>query len=245
MMNKYSLRPMALLLFIFSFLSAPANANVVIAGTRVIYPAGEREVTVRLDNRGELPALVQAWVDDGNKDTPVSLLKVPFVITPVISRIEAHNGQTLRLSYTGDSALPKDKESVFWLNVLDIPPQVAKQQDANSLQMAVRSRIKIFVRPEPLDADGAAQAINTLRWNPTREGLEAINSSPYYVNIASVVINEDKRKISATDGATIAPGQTHLFTLNASDGRVSTDAKITYTAINDFGGETTQQVNIH
>ncbi|MEH3481070.1 MULTISPECIES: molecular chaperone [Enterobacter] len=245
MMNKYRYLPLALLLIVFSLLTMPTHANVVIAGTRVIYPVGEREVTIRLDNRGELPALVQAWVDDGNKDTPVSLLKVPFVITPVISRIEAHNGQTLRLSYTGASTLPKDKESVFWLNVLDIPPQAAKQQDTNRLQMALRSRIKIFVRPETLDADGAAQAINTLRWNTTREGLEAINSSPYYVNIASVVINEGKRKISATDGAMIAPGQTHLFTLIASDGRVSSDAKITYTAINDFGGETTQQVNIH
>ncbi|WP_312742119.1 fimbria/pilus periplasmic chaperone [Cedecea neteri] len=228
----------------FSFISPPTIANVVISGTRIIYPATEREVSVRLDNRGELPALVQVWVDDGNKDTPVSLLKVPFVATPVISRIEAHNGQTLRLSYTGDNALPSDKESVFWLNMLDIPPQNVKQQDENRLQMALRTRIKIFFRPGTLDADGAANAITALRWNATGEGLQATNASPYYVNIASITASEGKRKLSATEGAMIAPGKTHVFNMNASGSRITSGTPITYTAINDFGGETTQQVNV-
>lgn len=244
MMSHYISRPLALLLMAFSFISPPTIANVVISGTRIIYPATEREVSVRLDNRGELPALVQVWVDDGNKDTPVSLLKVPFVATPVISRIEAHNGQTLRLSYTGDSALPSDKESVFWLNMLDIPPQNVKQQDENRLQMALRTRIKIFFRPGTLDADGAANAITALRWNAIGEGLQATNASPYYVNIASVTASEGKRKLSATEGAMIAPGKTHVFKMNASGSRITSGTPITYTAINDFGGETTQQVNV-
>jgi hypothetical protein len=43
-----------------------AHASVVINGTRVIYPSDEREVTVKLSNEGSLPALVQAWLDDGD-----------------------------------------------------------------------------------------------------------------------------------------------------------------------------------
>ncbi|MEX1843598.1 fimbria/pilus periplasmic chaperone [Enterobacter cloacae] len=244
MMNYYFSRSLALLLMAFSFLSSPAIANVVISGTRIIYPAAEREVSVRLNNRGELPALVQVWIDDGNKDTPISLLKVPFVITPVISRIEAHNGQTLRLSYTGGTTLPRDKESVYWLNLLDIPPQNAKKTDENQLQMALRTRIKIFFRPDTLDADGAADAITALSWNATSEGLQATNASPYYVNIASVTARDGKRKLSATEGAMIAPGKTHLFKMNAAGGRMTSGTPVTYTAINDFGGETTQQVSV-
>src|SRR3546814_9447820 len=43
-----------------------ANASVVIAGTRVVFPAANGEVTVRLNNNGEQPALVEAWIDNGD-----------------------------------------------------------------------------------------------------------------------------------------------------------------------------------
>lgn len=48
--------------------TSSAFASVTIIGTRVIYPATEKEVTVRLDNHGNQPALVQAWIDNGNPD---------------------------------------------------------------------------------------------------------------------------------------------------------------------------------
>jgi chaperone protein EcpD len=245
MINKRIPLQFNALLLALPLLAPAAQANVVIAGTRVIYPADQREVTLRLDNRSELPALVQVWVDDGNKDTPIGQLKVPFVITPVISRIEARNGQTLRLSYTGDSQLPGDKESVYWLNLLDIPPQSAKKQDANMLQMALRTRIKIFFRPGKLDADGAATAISSLRWGPTSDGLQAINNSAYYVNIASVTYSNAGRKFSSVEGGMVAPGQTQLFKFNAAGGDVPHGVQINYTAINDFGGETKQQARVN
>jgi chaperone protein EcpD len=245
MINKrIPLKFSALLLALPLFISA-AQANVVIAGTRVIYPADQREVTLRLDNRGELPALVQVWVDDGNKDTPIGQLKVPFVITPVISRIEARNGQTLRLNYTGGGSLPQDKESVYWLNLLDIPPQSAKKQDTNMLQMALRSRIKIFFRPVKLDAEGATAAIAALRWSPNGKGLQAINNSAYYVNIASVTYSNAGRKFSSLEGGMVAPGQSQLFKFNTAGGDIPHDVQINYTAINDFGGETKQQARVN
>jgi chaperone protein EcpD len=245
MINKPLPLQFTALLLALPLIAPAAQANVVIAGTRVIYPADQREVTLRLDNRGELPALVQVWVDDGNKDTPIGQLKVPFVITPVISRIEARNGQTLRLSYTGNTQLPADKESVYWLNLLDIPPQSAKKQDANLLQMALRTRIKIFFRPSKLDPEGAAAAIAALRWTPTNNGLQASNNSAYYVNIASVTYSNAGRKFSSVEGGMVAPGQTQLFKFNATDSDIPHGAQINYTAINDFGGETKQQARVN
>lgn len=245
MINKRIPLPFTALLLALPLLAPAAQANVVIAGTRVIYPADQREVTLRLDNRGELPALVQVWVDDGDKDTPIGQLKVPFVITPVISRIEARNGQTLRLSYTGGGSLPTDKESVYWLNLLDIPPQSAKKQDANLLQMALRTRIKIFFRPVKLDAEGAAAAIATLHWSPSAKGLQATNNSAYYVNIASVTYSNGGRKLNSVEGAMVAPGQSQLFKFNAAGGDIPHGAQINYTAINDFGGETKQQARVN
>ncbi len=46
---------------------APATqAEIVIHGTRVIYPSDAREVTLQVSNNGSKPALVQAWIDEGD-----------------------------------------------------------------------------------------------------------------------------------------------------------------------------------
>lgn len=52
--KKYSVLLMAVLF------SSSAFASVIVNGTRVIYPAKQREVTVQLSNNGTAPALVQA-----------------------------------------------------------------------------------------------------------------------------------------------------------------------------------------
>src|SRR3546814_8406946 len=59
-----------------------ANASVVIAGTRVVFPAANGEVTVRLNNNGEQPALVEAWIDNGAPASTPDTAHVPFLNTP-------------------------------------------------------------------------------------------------------------------------------------------------------------------
>lgn len=102
--------------------SATVNANVVIATTRVIYPADEAEVTVSLSNSGQHPSLVQVWIDEGRADVPVEQLQVPFSLTPALFRLEPGKGQVLRLFQTQHD-FAQDRESLYWLNVLDIPPK--------------------------------------------------------------------------------------------------------------------------
>ncbi|MDP1217144.1 fimbria/pilus periplasmic chaperone, partial [Klebsiella pneumoniae] len=50
------------ILLLLTFFIIPAQAGIVIYGTRVIYPAGKNEVMVQLMNRGDRGALVQAWI---------------------------------------------------------------------------------------------------------------------------------------------------------------------------------------
>ncbi|WP_348253599.1 fimbria/pilus periplasmic chaperone, partial [Salmonella enterica] len=71
-------------------------------------------------------------------------LKVTFVITPQVSRIDPQKGQWLRITYMG-TTLPQDRESLFWFTVLEIPPKSkAKQGESlNQLHLAFRTRIKL------------------------------------------------------------------------------------------------------
>ena len=56
-------------LLIFSMV-LPAHAGIVIYGTRIIYPAENKEVMVQLMNQGNRSSLLQAWIDDGDTSLP-------------------------------------------------------------------------------------------------------------------------------------------------------------------------------
>ncbi|WP_164737994.1 fimbrial biogenesis chaperone, partial [Xanthomonas perforans] len=94
-----------------SLLCAQAMAGVVITGTRVVYPANQREVTVKLNNNGTVPALVQSWVDTGDMASSPTSSNAPFVLSPPVFRVDPSKGQSLRLMFTG-APLPQNKESV-------------------------------------------------------------------------------------------------------------------------------------
>lgn len=124
-------------------ISLPASGAVVITGTRVIYPAAEKEVSVKMNNNGSSPVLVQSWIDNGDRRSTPENAKAPFFITPPVNRVNAGRGQVLRIRYTGETLL-QDKESVFYLNVLEVPPKVKNADGQNMLHMAFRSRLKLF-----------------------------------------------------------------------------------------------------
>jgi fimbrial chaperone protein/chaperone protein EcpD len=214
------------------------QAAVVIAGTRVIYRGGDTEQTVKLTNEGKSPALTQIWLDKGDPKASPSAVEVPFTITPPLARIDPGKGQTLRILHTGE-ALPQDRESVFWLNVLEVPPKVAASDaDANHLQMAFRSRVKMFYRPAGLKGR-AEEAPAQISWRVVqadgRPALEARNPTPYHVSFSTLEVIDAGKTVRSEDSGMVNPGETQTFPLS---GAVSQGAGTTvrYRAINDFGG---------
>ena len=138
-------------------LSTSAIADIVISGTRVIYKSDQKSVNVRLENKGNNPLLVQSWLDTGDDSAEPGSIKVPFTATPPVSRIDAKRGQTIKLMYTASSPLPKDRESVFWFNVLEVPPKPDADKDANKSikKIDFHSRIKINYSPSKLQGKTA------------------------------------------------------------------------------------------
>jgi len=171
-------------LFCFS-----AQAGVVINGTRVIYKSDEQEITVKLTNMGKQPVLVQSWLDNGDDKVKPDKITTPFTLTPPINRVEAGKGQSLRISAVNTGALSQDRESLWWLNVLEIPARPTTTADnQNRLQVAVRSRIKFFYRPAALKGE-ANRAIQALTWTQNAAALTVKNPTPYYVSLTNIVAN--------------------------------------------------------
>jgi len=219
------------------FAAASSQASVVIDGTRVVYPARQAEVDVRLHNNGKSPVVVQSWLDLGDPRQSPEGIKAPFVLMPPIARLDDGHSQILRLVYTGDP-LPNDKESVFWLNVLEVPPKAKPDADSNALQFAFRTRIKVFFRPDKLPGK-AEDAMRQLSWRlvPSASGyaLEINNPSAYYVSLAGVKLRADGQSLDAGDGM-VAPGGG--LTLPIRELRQApAQSSVHYVAIDDFGAQ--------
>ncbi|MFK0309768.1 molecular chaperone [Pseudomonas sp. NPDC090233] len=206
-------------------------ANVVIANTRVVFPAEQPEVTVKLSNVGGTPSLVQAWVDDGHPQSQPQDLHIPFNVMPAMFRLDAGKGQSLRLFQAGE-AMPTDRESLYWLNVLEVPPKGS----GNALQVSLRSRIKLMYRPAGLQGK-ARDAHQAISWQWLREGrqwvLVADNASPYVVNLASLTVLQEGRAAMALEPSHMLPFASTRF--RVEDMANPAKAQLQYAFIDDHG----------
>lgn len=220
-----------------------AQAGVVITGTRVVYSMGDREVNVRLRNIDSKPVLVQSWIDDGSVNESPGRLDVPFVISPPMSRVEPQRGQTLRIIYTGGDQ-QQDRETLFYLNVLEVPPKPDRKADENFMQLAVRTRLKLFLRPQGLVVP-PEEAAKALTWEAGAQGaLRVHNPTPYYLSFSRLVANVAGVKSAYAQGM-VAPFASLDLPRSTEKleggGEALLPGHIRYGVINDYGAEVMNQ----
>ncbi|AIL31989.1 molecular chaperone [Basilea psittacipulmonis DSM 24701] len=228
--------------FVLCFVQGQAN---VIMATRVIYPSDQKSVSLELTNSGKRPSLVQVWIDNGNPDASPEKITAPFVVTPPVARVDNGKGQTLRITYTGEP-LPTDRESIFYVNVLDIPPKPkAGEASPNYLQIAIRSRIKLFFRPTTLSIS-PSEAYQQVKWSlensKGKTYLVADNPTPYYITYGTLYALQNGKKIQAPNADMVAPFSQARFLLNSP---IKSAKEIIWTTINDYGGRTKGTTELH
>ena len=184
---------------------------------------------------------MQAWLDDGNAKSTPDEANVPFIITPPISRVEATKGQTLRITALPTSSqLSQQQESIFWLNVLDIPPKPeektqqknqATSTSNNFLQLAVRSRIKFFYRPTGLK-ENVDQLSDKVEWKINDQYIAIKNPTPFFLTITSIFQTSEGHKTDLLQqGLMIAPFSEDKIKLKNKN-----LADMSFVYINDYGG---------
>ncbi|OAL79174.1 hypothetical protein AY606_07045 [Acinetobacter sp. SFB] len=213
------------------FFANSSQAAVQAMASRVIYNSENKAATLSLKNNSTKPYIVQTWLEPGeDKTAPV---KVPFIVTPPLIKIESQKESVLRFIYSG-SGLPTDRESQVWINIQEIPP---KPENENTLQLAVRSKIKLFYRPQQIEADLPA-AVKKLQWYVENETLKLKNNSPLFITIGDLKLGNNSAPIRNMNQDMVPPYQTIDVLAN-----VSKDVKsIHYTYINDYGGNTEMPV---
>ncbi len=211
-----TLRAHALLLAVGTAMaSLSSQAAVLLPGTRVVFDGSRSDVSLTLGNDGPAER-VTAWVDEGDANQPPETSKAPFAVTPPVVRVEANSQRSMRIARLSTARLPTDRESMFWLNVRGIA-EGAKTPAPGDSQMAVtvRSRIKLFYRPQGLAGD-PAQASAALRWrwqqgqSDSAATLVVENPTPWHVSL-NALRGQGQDLVDQLPAGTIAPlSETHL-----------------------------------
>lgn len=199
--------------------TANVQAGIVIGGTRVIYPAEKKNVPLMVTNANTSGVyLVQSWIESDAVGRPS-----PFIVTPPLFRIRPSEENMLRIVFVG-GMLPQDRESLFWLNVKSIPAMDSDTVSENTLQMVVKSRLKLFYRPAELNGS-PEDSWQQLQVVHQENQLLISNPSPYFVSLYSFEV--DGKEYKHVD--TVPPkGSITLPVRRAS--------LVSWRAINDYGG---------
>lgn len=218
-----------LLMMVISGYSAWAQAGVALSATRVIYPAGQKQVQLGVTNNDNSSTyLIQSWVEnaDGSKDGS-------FVITPPLFAMQGKKENTLRIIDATNQRLPQDRESLFWINVKAIPSMDKSKINDNTLQLAIISRIKLYYRPANL-ALPPDQAAEKLSFRRIGSSLTLTNPTPYYLTVTEL-----NAGTSVLKNALVPPmGKTSVKLPPGAS------SNITYRTINDYGAFTPQMKGI-
>jgi len=211
-----------------------AGAGVLASATRVIFQDGQAERSLMLANTNAYPVVVQTWVDRG-EGAPDGA-PTPFVVLPAVFRLQPGGIQGLRVLYAGD-ALPQDRESVFWLNLYEIPPAATGEQARQPrVEMAMNTQLKIFYRPAGL-ARGAAPAAPRfcVRQQAGEWQLVSRNDTPYHVSFTTLAVAGAgvARPVRQEPDMMLAPFGERAYRLG--DAPPPANAGVQYTYVDDAG----------
>ena len=220
-------------------------ADAVIETTRIIYPEARRDVSFKVTNASKTtPSFVQMWLDDGDANSSPEDISTPFSLTPPIARLKPESSQVVRVVFTGD-ALPADKESVFWFNMLEVPP---KSKEESRLSFAVRTRIKMFYRPKALKTD-PVEWMDKVTWKVVKgeKGwvAEANNPSPFFMSMFSISLGTNGKYDVISDGGMVGPKTKASFPLTGTENLSQiTQKTIRIEYVNDYGGASARELPI-
>ncbi|MEC6824672.1 fimbrial chaperone [Photobacterium piscicola] len=214
MINKY----IYALLF---FMTTHCYASFVLDGTRYIYDGTIKNIAVQITNDSNNSYGGQVWIE--NSDQPIN--NIFFIPAPAFFTLAKNQIQIDSIINVNDD-LPKNKESLFYLNVQEIP---LKSTTDNSLQIAMNTRVKLIYRPKAIinDRAGAENKINII----SKDGdIYLNNPTPYYFAITSVTDNNKPLQLSS-----VIMNKLTVFKPFSKVKLGNYNKNISFNAINDYG----------
>ena len=219
------------------FATTLSHSGVVANGTRIIFEGGQLEKTIQLNNKDQHPNLVQMWADQGEVDSTPETANAPFMANPQIFKMNPQQGQIVRLKLLTDPAtLPQDQESLFYLNINEIPAMKAQDLSANRLVVSFTNRLKILYRPKGIQGQ-SADVPQKISYKVEDGQVRLSNPTSYYAHIAEIKMTQNGHVIKQDKSLLIAPNQHFNWSVNTKNS--STNTEVSAVFINDYGSRVT------
>lgn len=214
-----------------------SHAALVVSGTRVVFAGDKHSVSLIVSNPSEQTYAVQAWVNTAADDTTSA---VPFITTPPLFRLDPGQDQQLKINSLPHN-LPNDRESLFYFNVQEIPQAHAGDSN-NLLNIALRTRLKLFYRPAGIKGEPTLHLKN-LQWSVQhvagKAQLQVENPSPFHVSFTRMDISGNGQQQRLNSPAMVAPMSRQHYPLEQI--KAANGLQVTFAAINDYGGVSQDQ----
>ncbi|CAM3141652.1 pilus assembly protein [Pseudomonas floridensis] len=211
-----------------------AQAALTVNATRVVFVSDKRSTSVIVSNPSNRPFAVQTWVNTTADDTTTV---VPFASSPPLFRLNPGKEQQVQINGLPNN-LPADRESLFYFNVQEIPQKDDTQ--GNVLNIALRTRIKLFYRPALL-TDNPMTRLKDVQWSARRLAgktqLTATNPTPFHISFIRLEVNAGDKTEKIKQAAMLAPMTSQTFELHEL--QASPGLQVVFSAINDYGGYST------
>jgi len=145
--------------------------------------------------------------------------------------------------------LPEDRESLFWVNLYEIPGLKRNPQlnNANKMEIGLKTQLKIIYRPfkKNMDINNIGKGLE-IKLSESKHSLELDNPSPYYVTPVLLKIKSSSGEQSLKLGMDrmIAPFSQKHF--NLPEVIKSKSIAVEYTLVDDAGKDAsfTKLINI-
>ena len=213
--------------------ASESSGGVLLSGTRLIFDGAKDAASMTVTNSAEKDVwLMRFWVSPYDSETEEKEKKsLPFAVTPPLYRLDPKEAVQLRVNKISDS-LPEDRESVYYLNNLAIPPKKlekpSKKAVQSGLQFAVNTRIKLFYRPSAINDSTAVKAApEKLTVTVSDKAMVIKNPTPYFINLSQLAL--DGKSVQTSKDTMVAPfGELSLPA-------VGVHGTLTYSIIDDRG----------
>lgn len=207
-------------------ISPIAQAAFILNGTRYIYDESQKNISVEISNESKEQYGGQVWITDSGKNKQ----EVSFVPLPSFFIVDGEKTQLVRIMNVNQS-LPKNQESLFWLNVQEIPP--VNNNIKNAMIIAVNTQIKLLYRPTSIQK-GRMNAESKVVVSKSKGKNFIKNPTPYYFAIISLSMNDKEVRLSKE-----LSNKLGMFTPNSSIElkgiHIPAKAKVSFKAIDDYG----------
>ena len=220
-------------------LVSPVYSGVMPSQSRVIFNASDRMQSLMLVNTNSYPVVVQTWADNGEGDPDVK--NIPFIILPPVFRLEMGDVRGIRI-VKNDTSLAQDRESLFWLNIYEMPPDTRMNKE-NSVLVTMNTQIKIIYRPT-LVTTTPAESLAKVRCTLQSKGLlKCSNHSANYLSVSRIrYLDKENREHTIKNGMFTFPP--HAEVSIHENSIADSPVRIIFTLIGDGGELTDISVNM-